>query len=70
MKVNTRAYEVTMIVHAAPDATAVDAVSLIHDLTWVGGCRDPENDPAFDGLKPSKIRIKRREDLDRKEKSK
>jgi hypothetical protein len=67
MKCNVRAYEVTMIVHAAPDATTDTVLELIGDLTWVGGHRDPINDPAFEGLKPSKIRIKRMKDLDKKE---
>ena len=65
MKDRPRAYEVRMIVHAAPNATVESVRSLMHDLSWVGGCRDPDEDPAFDSMEPSKIEIKRRKDLDK-----
>lgn len=65
MRRNTRAYEVSMIVYAAADADISSVKDVLNDLTWVGGCRDPENDPGFDGLLPSKVQVKRRRDLDR-----
>lgn len=65
MRENVRAYEVTMIVHASSEATVSTVMDLIHDLTWVGGHRHPE-DPAIEGLKPSKVTIKRKKELDKK----
>ena len=62
---NTRAYTVTMTVYAAPDATIADVKSLLQDLTWVGGCLDPD-DPRFDGLEPKNVTVKRAQKLDRK----
>ena len=64
-KFHVRAYQVTMIVHAAENATTGSVRSLIEDLSWVGGCRDPETDPAFESMTPSSVIIKRRQDLDR-----
>lgn len=55
-----------MTVHAASDATAETVKSLIHDLSWVGGCRDPESDPGFESLAPSNITIKRCREKDRR----
>ena len=64
-KRHVRAYQITMTVHAAADATVDTIKSLVRDLEWVGGCRDPHNDPAFDGMTPSNIIIKRQKELDR-----
>ncbi len=61
---NTRAYVVSMIVYADRDATVDDVKSLIYDLTWVGGCRDPGS-PAFDSLQPSKAKVSRAKVLDK-----
>lgn len=63
---NTRAYEITMIVHASHDATINDVRSVLEDLSWVGGCRDHLEDPGFDGLEPSQVKIKRMKEKDKK----
>ncbi len=63
---HTRAYQVTMTVHVNEDARIFDVRSLLEDLTWVGGCRDPETDPGFYSLTPSKINILRLKSLDKK----
>ena len=54
-----------MVVHAVEDATSADVKSLIYDLAWVGGCRDPDTDPAFYSMAPSSIVIKRLKEKDR-----
>jgi len=64
-KSHTRAYEVTMTVHLVPWANVNDVKSLIEDLQWVGGCRDP-GEATFESLTPSEIRIKRNKLKDRK----
>lgn len=65
-KRHTRAYQVTMTVHAAEDATKDTVKSLVQDLSWVGGCRDPETDPGFKSMSPSSIVIKRLKEKDRR----
>lgn len=41
-----------------PRATQEDIESLIHDLSWVGGCRHPD-DPAFESLEVLEVEVKR-----------
>ena len=55
---HTRAYTVTMTVHLVPWASIPDVHSLVHDLEWVGRCRDPE-DAAFFCLTPSEVKVSR-----------
>lgn len=43
----SRLWRINLLVAADDDATQQDVESLVHDLEWVGGCRDPENDPMF-----------------------
>lgn len=61
-----RAYTVSMFVYAPADATIETVRSLLMDLQWVGGCRDPENDPAFDSLKVGHVQISRAKLMDKK----
>jgi hypothetical protein len=62
---NTRAYTVTMTVYASQYATIDDVQSVIDDMSWVGGCRTPD-DPGFDGLVAKNVKVKRARQLDRK----
>ena len=52
-----------MIVYAPANATIASVEGLIGDLSWVGGCRDPDS-PGFKSLTPSKVRVSRAKDLD------
>lgn len=61
---HTKAYTVTMTVRAPQDATAETIKSLIRDLEWVGGCRDPD-EPAFSSLTPTNINVKRAKEKDK-----
>lgn len=56
-----RAYRV----YADPHANIDDVKSLLADLTWIGGCRDPD-EPAFCSLQPRKVRVTRAKELDLK----
>lgn len=62
---NRRCYEVTMRVYACEDAVKADVIDLIRDLSWVGGCRDPE-DPRFHSLDVVGLKVRRATGLDRK----
>lgn len=52
-----------MIVYAPADATIETVKDLIGDLSWVGGCRNP-NDIQFESLTPSNVRVSRAKALD------
>jgi hypothetical protein len=46
-----RVYRVTVDIVMCDGRAGLDDVeALIHDLTWVGGCRNPDDDPAFSSL--------------------
>lgn len=53
-----------MVVYARSDATVETVKSLLRDLGWVGGCRDPE-DPAFESLDVIAPKVSRAKHLDR-----
>lgn len=46
-----------ILIDAPDDATKDDIDSFLYDLEWVGGCRDPDNDPMSDSVKVLHIRL-------------
>lgn len=64
MKRRPRAYQVILTVHAHRNANIDTVRSLIHDLEWVGGCRDPDS-PDFASLEVSAVKIHRAKEKDR-----
>jgi hypothetical protein len=47
---HTKEYILTLRIRASPDTTRQDVIDFAHDLEWVGGCRDPDNDPFFSSV--------------------
>lgn len=43
-------WRVTLLIEAEDAATKEEIEDFLEDLTWVGGCRDPENDPLFSSV--------------------
>lgn len=50
-------WRINLLVEADDKATEADVKSLVSDLTWVGGCRDPENDPMFESVDILEMKI-------------
>ena len=40
-------FRVSLLLDVSDDATLADVLAYVYDLEWVGGNRDPENDPMF-----------------------
>jgi len=44
-------WRINLLIEADNKATQKDIEAFIYDLEWVGGCRDPDNDPMFSSVK-------------------
>lgn len=44
-------WRVNLLIEADNNADIYDIEQFLYDLEWVGGCRDPDNDPMFSSVK-------------------
>lgn len=43
-------FRVHLLVDADENATIEDVKEYMYNLQWIGGCRDPDNDPMFNSV--------------------
>lgn len=43
-------WRVNLLIEADDEADKDDILNFLDDLEWVGGCRDPDNDPMFSSV--------------------
>lgn len=52
-------FRINLLVEAPEGADAEDVSDFLEDLTWVGGCRDPDNDPMFSSVEILEKKVSR-----------